>query len=53
VADVRPLPNQADDAWEELLALRARAVDLGIVVDERWPIVRLRAEIRRAGAVND
>jgi len=41
----RPLPNKADAAWEELEALRAEARDLGIQVDGRWPIIRLREEI--------
>jgi hypothetical protein len=44
-----PLPNAADAAWEELLALRAQAAELGIEVDEAWPIVRLREEIAKAG----
>lgn len=41
----RPLPNKADAAWEELEALRAEARDLGIQVDDRWSILRLREEI--------
>lgn len=41
----QPLANQADAAWEELRRLRAEARDLGIDVDDRWPIMRLREEI--------
>jgi hypothetical protein len=40
-----PLPNKADAAWEELRQLRIRARDLGIEVDEAWPIQRLVEEI--------
>lgn len=41
----RPLPNKADAAWAELEALRVQARDLGIKVDDRWSIARLREEI--------
>ena len=44
-----PLPNAADAAWDELLALRAQAAELGIEVSEAWPIVRLREEIAKVG----
>lgn len=44
----RPVPNKADAAWEELLALRARAAELGMEVDEHWPIVELREWIAKA-----
>jgi len=40
-----PLPNAADAAWERLVKLRAEAEELGIVVDQAWPIVRLEEEI--------
>jgi hypothetical protein len=43
--ETRPLPNKADAAWEELEALRSEARNLGVQVDDRWPIVRLREEI--------
>jgi hypothetical protein len=40
-----PVPNQADLAWKRLQALRAEARELGIDVDDRWPIARLESEI--------
>ncbi len=46
-----PLPNAADAAWAELLSLREHATELGITVDEAWPIARLRKEI--AQVTND
>jgi hypothetical protein len=48
---VTPPANQADAAWTEMVALRARAAELGLEVDERWPIIRLREEIAQAEAV--
>jgi hypothetical protein len=47
-----PLPNAADAAWDELVSLRARAVDLGIEVDDSWPIIRLREEIAKVAGDN-
>ena len=44
-----PLPNKADAAWAELEQLRKQAVELGVEVDERWPIARLREEIDAVG----
>ena len=44
-----PLPNKADAAWAELMRLREQARDLGVDVDERWSIARLREEIDAAG----
>jgi hypothetical protein len=47
--DLVPTPrNKADAAWAELKALRAEAAELGIEVDKRWPIIRLREEIAAA-----
>lgn len=43
------VPNKADAAWAELLHLRAKATELGIEVDESWPIVQLREEIAKVG----
>ena len=40
-----PLSNKADAAWVELERLREQAAALGVEVDERWPIARLREEI--------
>jgi hypothetical protein len=45
-----PLPNKADEAWAELLRLRAEAVRLGVAVEDAWPVERLRAEIVSAFA---
>lgn len=45
--DAQPVPNKADAAWEQLQALRAEARDLGVAVDDRWPIARLEEEIGR------
>jgi hypothetical protein len=38
-------PNRADAAWERLLKLRVEATELGIEVDDAWPIQRLVEEI--------
>lgn len=38
-------PNRADSEWERLLRLRVEAVELGIEVDDAWPIQRLVEEI--------
>lgn len=43
-----PVPNKADTAWLELERLRAQARQLGIEVDESWPIVELREQIDKA-----
>lgn len=40
-----PIPNKADAAWERLQELRAEARDLGIDVDDAWPIALLEREI--------
>lgn len=48
MSEPQPVSNQADVAWERLQELRAEAVELGIEVDDRWPIVQLEAEISRA-----
>jgi hypothetical protein len=45
-----PLPNAADEAWLELLALREKAAALDIQISDAWPIDRLRAEIAKAEA---
>jgi hypothetical protein len=42
-----PIPNRADNAWEDLLALREEARTLGIDVRDSWPINRLQREIAR------
>lgn len=42
------MPNKADAAWEELQRLRAEALELGVEVDERWPLTELRAQIEKA-----
>lgn len=44
----QPLPNQADAAWVELERLRDYAGELGVEVDDRWSIARLREEIKAA-----
>lgn len=49
----RPLPNRADAAWAELEALRVQARNLGIEVEDRWPIVRLREEIAAVKVARD
>lgn len=48
--ETRPLPNKADAAYQELQDLRSEAEELGIEVDDHWPISRLRAEIANAKA---
>lgn len=42
-------PNNADAAWERLLRLRVEATELGIEVDDGWPIQRLIEEIAAHG----
>lgn len=44
-AESTPIPNAADRAWQELLALREEARALGIEVSDAWPIDRLQREI--------
>jgi hypothetical protein len=40
-----PIPNRADNAWEDLIALREEARAMGIEVRDDWPINRLQREI--------
>jgi len=43
-----PRPNRADAAWEELQALRAEAVRLGVEVDPSDPLVVMREKVEAA-----
>jgi hypothetical protein len=45
-----PLANQADAAWGFLLSLRAKARELGIDVDEAWPVDVLERKIAEVGS---
>jgi hypothetical protein len=44
----KPLPNRADAAFAELQALRQEAVELGLEVDGREPLERLRGRVLEA-----
>jgi hypothetical protein len=42
-----PVPNQADDAWAELEALRAEAAGLGLEDFDGDPLAVLRARVEQ------
>jgi hypothetical protein len=49
VADEARAPlSRADAAWEELQRLRAEARELGLEVDEGWPLAEIRERVAAA-----